>query len=153
MAQEVTILKVFEMANYAVVAWERSKSVEYVACWLPKIRNANGDWVPPTKLNEGVTDVKCYWEQGHYFTDKKQALLYAADKELEAIQYKIDSLERYAESVERSRHEDEKYNEEIIEERFNGYDVYDPFEGEVEEEDDDPTQGDEIRTPWGGLVD
>lgn len=31
------------------------------------------------------------------------------------------------------------------------YDPYDPFEDE--EEWDDPTQGDEIRTPWGGLVD
>ena len=29
------------------------------------------------------------------------------------------------------------------------YDAYEPFEGE----EDDPTQGDDIRTPWGGSVD
>ena len=41
---------------------------------------------------------------------------------------------------------------------MNEYDPYDPFEGgdacrANEDADDDPTQGDEIRTPWGGLVD
>ena len=95
MAQGVTIIKVFEMANYAVVAWEHPKSIDYVACWLPKVRNATGDWVAPTTINEGATDVKCYWEQGHYFTDKNAALTYAVEKEIEAVEYKIDGLKEY----------------------------------------------------------
>lgn len=102
MAQEVKIIKVFQFAEYAVVEWEANGHYKYVACWCPYIINPETDlfneWRKPTFTDEGDT-VNAYWGQGHYFSDEKEALEYAMERENEAVDAKIENLRDYLERI------------------------------------------------------
>ena len=82
MAQEVKVIKTFEVSNYAVVEWGN----QYVACWLPKVIDRDYSKRAPNE-EDALNDAKVtmYWAQGHYFMDLSDALLFAIDKEQEAI--------------------------------------------------------------------
>lgn len=110
MAQVVKLLKVFPYADYAVVEWETNGHFKYVACWLMKI--VVGDRTKkPLAYEEGL-NVKCYWEQGHYFADKDEAMRFALAKERETIE---DEIAEREEDLKRLRYLEEQYAEEIIE--------------------------------------
>lgn len=84
MAQVVTLIKDFPTAKYSVVKW----GDQYVACW---ILHTKDERVPGNEIS-------CHWEQGHYFSKIEDALIYAFDKEYEAI-YQL--VEMYTEEVKR----------------------------------------------------
>lgn len=90
MAQTVKVIKTFKASHYAVVEWGN----QYVACWLPKVIDRDYSKREPNEedaLNDAM--ITMYWAQGHYFRDLSNALLFAIDKEEEAIDSHMKWLE------------------------------------------------------------
>jgi hypothetical protein len=83
---EVTLIKHFPLADYAVV----NRGTEYqpfVACW--GFRPS-----PENQLCREGDLVTAYWAQGHYFDTEADALKYAVDREREALLERIAEINR-----------------------------------------------------------
>lgn len=89
MAQTVKLIQVFKMADYAVM---QRKNGEYVAGWCPRI-DLGETCRDPETYDIGIK-FNMYWGQGHYFTELDEALIFAAEKEVEACRRELDDLER-----------------------------------------------------------
>lgn len=114
MAQEVKFIKVYEMADYAVVHWKDNGHYQYVGCWAPRVRNGYSDtWDKPIRACEGY-ELNAYWGNGHYFTDLEDAIAYANEKEAEAVEYRIAELREYLNTL--TEKEDESEEEETEDE-------------------------------------
>ena len=85
---EVTLIKKFQLADYAVV----NRGTEYqpfVACWCFRAS-------PENQLCREGDLVTGYWSKGHYFDTEAEALRYAIDKEEEAT---IEMMNRISDAV------------------------------------------------------
>ena len=109
MGNLVTVVRVFELADYAVVYWKDNGHYPWVACWTPRYpvdkgNNRPVDWAKMIRANEG-REMTISWGQGHYFEKEESAMKWAIEKEGEALEWKIADL----------REQMEKLDKEIIE--------------------------------------
>lgn len=119
MAQEVMFIKVYEVSDYAVVHWKDNGHYQYVACWCPRVKNTySGAWDKPIRACEGH-ELHSYWGQGHYFSKLEDALAYANEKEVKAVECKIEDLRNYLCDLNVKEDEGEEETEDVYAETGN----------------------------------
>ena len=99
MAQTAKLLKVFKNSDYAVVYWERNKATPYVACWHPRIEIGDEECADPEPWQEG-DKLLMYWSQGHYFSNGNEALIFAAKKEVAALENILEEVKQTIDDLE-----------------------------------------------------
>lgn len=101
MGNLVTVVRVFELADYAVVHWKDNGHFQWVACWAPRYRDGfSEEWTKMIRANEG-REMTISWGQGHYFEKEESAMKWAIEKEGEALEWKIADLREQMEKLDR----------------------------------------------------
>lgn len=95
MAQTVTIIRDFPLANSTVVEWERGKTKEWIV--------ARGIHIEERPMKGRLMTgelVTCYWDSGTYCTTKEGAMRIAIEREKEALEYLAEIYEEPEENWE-----------------------------------------------------
>ena len=100
MAQTVVLVHVFKEADYCVVYWPKNKYTPYVACWRARIEIGEEECRDPEEWQEG-DKLLMYWAQGHYFSNENEALVFAARKQVEAMERRLEQTKLKLDEFER----------------------------------------------------
>lgn len=78
--QTVTIIGIYPASNRIAVHWESNHFTPYVVASYPQVLTENGNY-EPLRAIVGDTVTIC-WSWGHYFTNKEDAVRFAAQEEI-----------------------------------------------------------------------